>query len=147
MSVTGVSSATNAYWDRIQNRFNQQAQDFQGLASAIQSGDLSSAQTALTGIQQGIQNNSQGPLAAALSDPNSQISKDFQSLQTALKSNDVSGAQDAFAALKQDFKSLHHHHHHKVDNDSTQPTTNTSSNGATMSSTVDGDGNGLNVTS
>ena len=138
MSISSVNSATNSYWNYLQGGFSQPIQDFQGLASAVQSGNLSSAQTALNAFQQDIQNNSKGPLAAALSDPNSQISKDFQALQKAVQSNDVSGAQSALAALKQDFKSIHHHHHHhNADNDGTQSTTNTSSNGATTSSTLD----------
>ncbi len=135
MSVSSVSSATDSYWNNIQTWLNQQMQDFRGLASAVQSGDLSSAQKALAAFQQDIQNNPQGPLATALADPNSQISKDFQALQTALKSNDASAAQDAFAALTQDLKSMHHHrHHHKVNNDNTQSTTTTSTNSATDSS-------------
>ena|ERR1017187_2057810 len=134
MSVSGVSSATNPFSNYLQSRYNQQIQDFQGLASAVQSGDLASAQTALTAFQKDIQKNPQGPLATALADPNSQISKDFQALQTALQSNDVAGAQNAFAALAQGLKSIHHHHrHHKSDVDSAQSTSNTSSSNSTSS--------------
>ena len=84
MSVSGVSSATNPFTKYIQNQYKPPIHDVQGLASAVQSGDLSTAQTALTAFQKDIQNNPQGPLATALADPNSQISKDFQALQTAL---------------------------------------------------------------
>jgi hypothetical protein len=135
MSVSAVDAAQSSYWNTIQSKYNQPAQDFQSLAGAIQSGNLSTAQTALTAFQQDIQNNPQGPLATALSDSNSQISKDLQSLQTALQSNDVSGAQTAFAAVKQDLKALHHHHHHKAaDNaDGTQSTTSATTNSATNS--------------
>jgi DNA-binding FadR family transcriptional regulator len=133
MSVSGVSSATNPFSNYLQSRYNQQIQDFQGLASAVQSGDLASAQTALTAFQKDIQKNPQGPLATALADPNSQISKDFQALQTALQSNDVAGAQNAFAALAQGLKSIHHHRHHKSDGDSAQSTSNTSSSNSTSS--------------
>ena len=133
MSVSGVSSATNPFSKYIQSRYKQQIQDFQGLASAVQSGDLASAQTALTAFQKDIQKNPQGPLATALADPNSQISKDFQALQTALQSNDVAGAQNAFAALAQGLKSIHHHRHHKSDGDSAQSTSNTSSSNSTSS--------------
>ena len=133
MSVSGVSSATNPFSNYLQSRYNQQIQDFQGLASAVQSGDLASAQTALTAFQKDIQKNPQGPLATALADPNSQISKYFQALQTALQSNDVAGAQNAFAALAQGLKSIHHHRHHKSDGDSAQSTSNTSSSNSTSS--------------
>jgi hypothetical protein len=133
MSVSAVDAAQNSYWNTIQAKYNQPAQDFQSLAGAIQFGNLSTAQTALTAFQQDIQNNPQGPLATALSDSNSQISKDLQSLQTALQSNDVSGAQTAFAAVKQDLKALHHHrhHHHAADDgDGTQSTTSSVTNSA-----------------
>lgn len=129
MSVSAVNAAQNSYWNTIQSKYNQPAQDFQNLASDIQSGDLTSAQTALAAFQKDIQNNPQSPLATALSDPTSQVSKDFQALQTALQSNDTSAAQTAFAAVKQDLKTLHHHHHHKAadDTDGTQSTTDTTS--------------------
>jgi hypothetical protein len=61
MSVSGVSSATNPFSNYLQSRYNQQIQDFQGLASAVQSGDLASAQKALTAFQKDIQNSPQGP--------------------------------------------------------------------------------------
>jgi hypothetical protein len=135
MNVSGVSSATNPFSNYLQSKYNQQIQDFQGLASAVQSGDLSTAQTALTAFQKDIQNNPQGPLATALSDPNSQISKDFQALQTALQSNDATSAQSAFATFAQDLQALHHHRHHhdKADSDSTQSTANTSGTNSTSS--------------
>jgi hypothetical protein len=129
MSVSAVQSAQNSYWNTIQSKYNQPAQDFQNLASAVQSGNFSTAQTALTAFQQDIQNNPQSPLATALSDPNSQVSKDFQALQTALQSNNASAAQTAFAAVKQDLKSIHHHHHRRAsdDGDGTQSTAATAS--------------------
>jgi hypothetical protein len=139
MSVSAVNAAQNSYWNTIQSKYNQPAQDFQGLSSAIQSGDLSTAQTALAAFQKDIQNNPQGPLATALSDSNSQISKDFQALQTALQSNDVSAAQTAFAAVKQDLKALHHHHHHHKaasDGDSTSSATDTTSTASTSATNL-----------
>ena len=135
MNVSGVSSTTNPFLKYIQSKYNQQVQDFQGLAGAVQSGDLTTAKTALTAFEKDIQNNPQGPVAAALADPNSQISKDFQALQTALQSNDASAAQTAFAALTQGLQSIHrhHHNHHQADNDGDESTAQTSSSNSTSS--------------
>lgn len=132
MNVSSVNSATNSYWNNLlQIKYNQQVQDFRGLSSAVQSGDMSTAQTALAAVEKDIQNDPNSPLAAALSDPNSQASKDFQALQTAVQSNDATGAQSAFAAFKQDLSSIHHHHHHRKDGSST----NTANTNAASSST------------
>lgn len=137
MSVSAVQSAQNSYWNTIQSKYNQPAQDFQNLANAMQSGNFSTAQTALTAFQQAVQNNPQSPLATALSDPNSQLSKDVQALQTALQSNNTSAAQTAFSAVKQDLKALHHRHRSATDDsDSTQSTDTTSTSSASSSSVI-----------
>jgi hypothetical protein len=134
MSVSAIGSATSSPWDKIQNSASQQVQDFQGLASAVQSGNLAGAQSALTAFQNDIQANPTGPLATAIANPNSPIGQAYQSLKAAVQSNNVPAAQSAFASLTQDLKSMHHHHHHhKTESTGTQSATSTSGNAPTSS--------------
>ena len=109
MNVSGINSATTAYQTSVQSSFNQRAQDFKALQTALQSGDVTSAQQAFASMQKDMQNSSQA--AGATSNPSgqsSQISTDFGTLQSALQSGDLSGAQSAGAA-----RGAHHHHHHQ----------------------------------
>ena len=133
MNVSGINAATTAYQTSVQSSFNQRAQDFKALQTALQSGDVTSAQQAFASVQKDMQNAAQA--AGATSNPSGQPSKigtDFQTLQSALQSGDLSGAQSAFATLKQDMQSTgaahgaHHHHHHKS-GDATSSTPPTSS--------------------
>jgi hypothetical protein len=121
MTVSSVSSTTNQYQNTVQDGFSQAFQDFKGIGTAIQSGDLTTAENALTAFQQDLQNSSQtsqkNPLSQLFSN-NSTLNNDLSALQTALKSNDAAGAQTAFKTLAQDMQSTmktqkaHHHHHH-----------------------------------
>jgi hypothetical protein len=125
MSVSCVSSSTNTYQPNVQSNFKQRQQDFQNLASALQSGDLTGAQTAFAALQkfqQGRQTLS-GQQGSTATNP---ISTDFTALGTALQSGDISGAQSAFATLQKDVQSLqqgqggqrvagHHHHRHHAE--------------------------------
>jgi hypothetical protein len=122
MSVSSVSSVTNPSQNTIQSWYQQQYQDFNSLASALQSGNLSGAQIAFTAWQRDLQSIVPSNLQAAFQNQpfgsNSQANSDFQALSSALQSGDVSAAQQAFASLKQDLQSAggvhrrHHHHHH-----------------------------------
>ena len=126
MTVSSVSSTTNQYQNTVQDGFTQAFQDFKGIGTALQSGNLTSAQSALTTFQQDLQNSSQtsqkNPLSQLFSNNNT-LNNDLTALQTALKSNDAAGAQTAFKTLTQDMQSSmktqkgHHHHHVKKAND------------------------------
>lgn len=90
------------------------------LAQALQSGDLSGAQTAFTNLEQRFAQNSSGATSAAgTATPASgasqtnPISQDLNALGQALKSGDVTAAQDAFDQLQQDFQQLQAKHHHR----------------------------------
>lgn len=121
MSISSVSLATSAYQlDQTNAPQNSIGQQFMQLQQALQSGDLSAAQSAYSAIQNSIQSssNGQGPLSGT-----SQLSSDFQAIGSALQSGDVSSAQSAFATFQQDMQSMqqasssgsggvHHHHHH-----------------------------------
>jgi hypothetical protein len=131
MTVSSVSSATSLYPPENQALFQQQAQDFNTLASALQSGNLSTAQSAFTSWQQDLTSiappNQQSTQQSQPFGSNSQANSDFQSLSSALQSGDISSAQQAFANLKQDLQSSGsvrgHHHHHRT---GTQNNSNTS---------------------
>lgn len=118
MNVSSVSQSQSTFDpSAMKAQFKQRRQDFQSLQDALQSGDLSAAQSAFAALQK------DAPAGKAdKSKDNSPMSKDFQALQTALQSGNISDAQKAFATLQQDMKTAraaHHHHHHQA-SDSTQ---------------------------
>ena len=143
-SISSVSSTTDPYRIANQQGFGQIGQDFNAIGSALQSGDLSTAQTALTTFQQDLQGASKTD-ATQVFGKNNQANADYKSLTTALQSGDLSAAQKAFAGLQTDLKAVHkggHHHHHP--SSSTSATAQTS--GAATDSAIGIDGNKLNVT-
>jgi DNA-binding FadR family transcriptional regulator len=73
-----------------QTSSSQAAEDLQGVGSALQSGNLSSALSAVTSIQ------------TSSFGSNSQATSDYQSLVTALQTGNISAAQQAYAALNAD---------------------------------------------
>jgi len=123
MTISGVGSA-NPYSATQMTKFQQSRTDFQALGSALASGDLSSAQSALSAFLKDVQNGSSdsGPFAS-----DSQAGKDLQALQSALQSGDVKGAQSAFSTLQKDLQSMRPHgHHHNPSgsgSDTAQPST------------------------
>jgi len=121
MNVSNVSSSNPL------NPFEKQRQDFQSLANALQSGDLTGAQNAFKLLQQ----DAGGKDGSNPNNQNNQLSQDFQTLSDALNFNDLSTAQKAFAAFQKDLQNVvqtrkgghHHHHQAKSDpNDATSPT-------------------------
>jgi len=142
-SISAVSSNTDPY--RIANQQNpgQIGQDFKAIGSALQSGDLATAQTALTTFQQDLQAVSKTG-ATQIFGQNSQANTDYKSLAAALRSGDLSTAQKAFASLQTDLKPVHKGHHHHHNSSGTSATTQSSS--ATTSAAIGSDGNKLNVT-
>ncbi|HUI31927.1 MAG TPA: hypothetical protein VLX91_17085 [Candidatus Acidoferrales bacterium] len=120
MDISSISPTTSAY-QLAQTNSNQNiiGQQFMQLEQALQSGDVSAAQSAYSTIQSSFQNSSSG--LGALSGTSL---SDFQAIGTALQSGDVSSAESALAALQQDAQAAtgsssgsgavhHHHHHHK----------------------------------
>jgi hypothetical protein len=133
-NISAVSSSTNPYSNPFSQ--NQSFKDLQSIGSALQSGDLSTAQSALASFQQQLQSSSQASSSQPFGN-NSQANQDYQSLATALKSGDTSAAQQAFANLKTDLKSAQkgHHHHHGAPA-STATTASTTTPGTSTSSTA-----------
>jgi hypothetical protein len=135
-NISGVSSATNPYQVSNQNGFAQTVQDFKAIGSALQSGNVANAQSALATFQQNLTGSSQTTTSQPFG-KNSQANTDYQSLTNSLQSGDLAGAQKAFTSLKNDLNSSpstssaqaahkgHHHHHHAAS--ATSPTTSPSS--------------------
>jgi hypothetical protein len=139
MSIGGVSSSTYPYSTSTSNTQKPQNQNLMDLGKALQSGNLSDAQSAMTAFQQAIQgSSSNNPFSS-----NGTLSSDVQSIQSALQSGSVSGAQQAFSKLTTDMKSAHHAHGggHKhgggmpIQSSSTDPTDPTSSTDSSTSFT------------
>ena len=122
MNVSGVCSTTSTQNTAANDGFGQLFSDFKSIASTIQSGDLSSAQTALTTFEQDLQNNTGKNPLSQLFKNNGTLSKDLDAVQTALKSNDPAAAQSAFKTLGEDMQTAmkthrshgRHHHHPEV---------------------------------
>ncbi len=122
----------------VQNPVQEVRQDYAELAKALQSGDLTTAQSAFTALQQELQTQtgsstsstaSSTTASATSSDP---ISNDLSALGQALSSGNLTQAQSAFAQLQTDIRTAQqsatsqsqnstawrgaeghgHHHHH-----------------------------------
>lgn len=147
-SISSISSATNPYLTSSQSPQAQLFTDFKAIGSALQTGDLSTAQSALSTFQQALQNNSQTSASQPFG-KNSQANTDYQNLVASLQSGDLSGAQKAFASVQTDIKAAHKGHHHHAT--SSTPTTSTTTPATTATSSTtdsdgDHDGSSLNVT-
>ena len=147
-SISSASSTTNPYQATNLNAFTQFVNDFNAIGSALQSGNLSDAQSALATFQQDLPGNSQTSTNPPFGN-NSQANTDYQSLVSALKSGNLSDAQKAYASLQNDLQGTeagkshrHHHHHGSSDSDTTQTATLT----AAASSSSDTADSGLDVT-
>jgi soluble cytochrome b562 len=119
MTIGNVSSSQNFQAVNAQKRGGQFRQDFDDLSQALQSGDLSGAQTAFASIEQMRPDNNvtQATSANSATQPvNGPLRADMDALSKALKSGDLKGAQDAFKQLQQDAQAVRqsrpHHHHH-----------------------------------
>jgi len=115
MSVSPISSNSYQYDDAsIQATSSQRRPPFQGLADALQNGDLASAQSAFAALQ------GSGTARAGATDPSQAsqssgqatgVRSSVQALANALRSGDLDGAREAFAALQKGHHGRHHGHH------------------------------------
>ena len=106
MSISALSSNLINDLSQQQNPFRQIRQDFGQLANALQSGDLSGAQSAYSNLQQLLQSRP-GASNANSNAPNT-IQTDFASLGQALQSGDLNQAQSVFAQLQKDLQAARH---------------------------------------
>jgi hypothetical protein len=127
-----IHSAYNSFGS-TQGPSNNGAASFKALATALQNGDLSGAQTAFAALQK---NRPQRPASAQDKEGTNPVEQDFNTLQTALQKGDLSAAQQAFSSIQQDFQKMggargHHHHHGGGDATSAAPATTTTDTTAT----------------
>jgi len=97
MSISSIASSS-VYQSSFTNPFQTVKKDFKNINSALQSGDLSAAQTAFSAFQTDSSaingnNNSSNPM-----------SQDIQGLGSALKSGSLTDAQQAFSKIQSDMK-------------------------------------------
>jgi len=122
-TVSGISS-NNVTQLGIQNIMKQWKSDFQKLADALQSGNISAAQAAFSDLQQ-LKNNAPKPPSDSSTNT---IEDDFAALAKALQSGDLDVAKKAFATLQKDMEALQtsHHRHHRPPQDSDNEVTQNS---------------------
>jgi hypothetical protein len=107
LSINSLNNYASSYY--TQNTANSAQSSFQNLGLALQSGNLSAAQTAFASLQQ-----SQNPGTQSTSS-NNPVTADMTSLANALNSGNLSAAQASYTQLQQDSQAQgvgHHHHHH-----------------------------------
>jgi outer membrane protein assembly factor BamD (BamD/ComL family) len=106
--AVAISSISGCTTNPFQSQTNQAnfRQTFNQLVSALNSGDLSTAQQAFSALSQ-LQSNGQGPSANS----NSPLAKALSQIGQALQSGDLAGAQQALSTLQQAHQGHHHGHH------------------------------------
>jgi len=127
MSISSVSATTTpVYQAPPQNGIRQ---NFQQLAQALQSGDLSNAQAAYASLIQNLPH--QNPNGSSTS--NNPFQQAIASIGSALQSGDLKGAQQALQTLQSQMKGAHHGHHHRH---GTTQTGTSDTSGSTINSGV-----------
>ncbi len=129
MSINSISGASRIYQSQQTNNSSSIRKDFQDLGSALNSGNITDAQSAFATILQTIQGNGGNSGSS-----NSQLSADFQSLQSALNSGDITSAQKVYATIQKDMKGVHGHHHHHKDGDQNSSSSSTDSSNTMQNS-------------
>jgi hypothetical protein len=151
MSISSVSGSYNPYQSsQVNSTFQQTKTDFQNIGSALQSGNLSSAQSAFNGLQQLLQANQPAGSAASstASSSSNPLSNDLASLGNALQSGNLNSAKAAYQKLQQDMQSTastqHHHHHRSAGSVQTTAGSSTTAAAASGASTT-GEASTINV--
>jgi hypothetical protein len=125
---------------------NSTSQALNALGTALQSGDTSDAQTALTALQTTLSSSSPSASSSSTSAPfgnNSQANADFTDLVNNVQSGNLTDAQTALTKLQSDLKTHkggHGHGHHAAP----PPPPDTSDSSTTSTSSTSG--NVVNVT-
>jgi hypothetical protein len=136
MASISPASAGSTWTLQQPNGQTSARQAFQQLSSALQSGDLSGAQSAYSTLSQAFGSNQNSPFASALQ----QIGSDLQS-------GDIDGAKNTLSQLQQQMQTGHaHHHHHHGKPDGGAQTQSAPDPSQTSSPLSDGTGSVLNIT-
>jgi hypothetical protein len=149
MSVSSISSSTSStdYLASLQTAAQQRFQNMKSLTDSVQSGDLTTAKSALAAVKQDVANAPKPPqddttdsttdsTSSSTSSSSNPMSDALSTLETAIDNNDVSGAQSALASLAP---------HHQGGGQGMPPQDSTSSTDTTTT-TTDSTGRVLNAT-
>jgi hypothetical protein len=101
MSINSVAASNTAYLAWQANNNNSIGQNLQNLSNALNSGNLTDAQSAFASITQNLQST-----GGNYSNTGSQLSASLQSLQTALQSGDLASAQQALSTFQQNAQTI-----------------------------------------
>jgi ribosomal protein S20 len=89
----------------MMSQLHQRRDDFRSLAKAVEQGDMTSAQSALTALQKDLASSDTTSGSGTNADSNplaAKIKTDFSALTTAVQSGNAADAQSALKALKAD---------------------------------------------
>jgi len=141
-----VSSAASLY-QTSQNGFGQFIQSLNALGTALQSGNPSSAQSALSTLQQNLPSSSQTSSSQPFGN-NTQANSDYASLVSNVQSGNTTAAQSDLAKLQSDLKAGHGHGHHHHGGGAPPTTATDSTTSSSTADTLDANISGslLNVT-
>jgi DNA-binding FadR family transcriptional regulator len=137
MTISGVSGSSSlAGLDTTDqdSKMKKVKTDFDALAAALKSGDLTAAKTAYAQVQQDMKNAPQPPQNSQSSSSGSSQTSPADALKAigdALNSGDIAAAQKAFSTLQSQGGQRPHHHHHSQSAISTTDTTSTDSTQST----------------
>jgi len=137
--MTAISSATAAstlYASTQSTTESQLLQKLKALGTAIKSGDTSSAQSALSTLQQAVAGTSQAPASTQPFGTNAAANTDYTNLVSDIGSGNLAAAQSDLSKLHAALKGHHGHGGHHA-HGAPPPTT--------TSATTDSDGSGQNV--
>lgn len=124
MSISSIASGLSQFplsGTQAGSPFGQARQDFQALGSALQSGNLSAAQTAFSQLQQLQPPGGQAPsgspplTAVGASNPTNgagSVASLFSTLGSDLQSGNLSAAQNDFSSIMSQIQAHHHGHGH-----------------------------------
>ena len=152
MSVNSVSSNHTLYQVNAQAINQKVQQNLSNLGSALQSGNLTGAQQALTAFEQVLNMSQPGNRSQTISSSsgNNKLSSDLSALENDLKSQNTTSAQADFNQLIQDLQSVqkgHHHHHHSHYTQSNSNGQNPTANGTNLFTNSSSGGNSSNTAS
>ncbi|MGP8201497.1 MAG: hypothetical protein ACLQU4_18560 [Limisphaerales bacterium] len=120
-SISSTFPATNPYQATNLSAFTQFVNDFNAIGSALQSGNLADAQSAMAEFQQDLPSQLQTTNQPFGND--TQANTDYQKLAGALNAGNLADARQAYAGLQNDLqgtgKSHRHHHRGAADSDTT----------------------------
>ena len=111
MNISSLSSSYGAYQtSSATSGANQFGKDLKALQTALESGNLTDAQTAFAAFAKDAQSSDKGNPFSSSNDASGTLATDLKAVETALKNGDVSTAQQAFATLKTDMEAARKAH-------------------------------------